>query len=89
MRELTMTESLMIAFDVFARVDITATPCREDRPYRLVLRSKRKIHFFVLAGLDPAIHVTRHTPLPLSVDTRHKAGKTIGSELNHVNASEH
>jgi hypothetical protein len=74
MRELTMTESLMIAFDVFTRVSITATPSIEDRPYRLVLRSKRKIHFFVLGGLDPAIHVTRHTPLPLSVDTRHNAG---------------
>jgi len=27
-----------------------------------------------LAGLDPAIHVTRHTPCR-SVDTRHKAGQ--------------
>jgi hypothetical protein len=67
MRELTMTESLMIAFDVFARVGITATPSREDRPYRLVLRSKRKIHFFVLAGLAPAIHLIRHTPLPFPI----------------------
>ena len=42
------------------------------------VRSKRKIHFFVLAGRDPAIHVTRHMPCRFSWIPGTRPGKTIG-----------
>ena len=44
----------------------------------LVLRSERKIHFFVLAGIDPAIHVTRHMSCRFPGIPGTRPGKTIG-----------
>jgi hypothetical protein len=40
----------------------------------LVLRPKQRIHFLVMAGLGPAIHVFAVAPVANCVDTRHKAG---------------
>ena len=44
-------------------------------------------------GLNPAIREPCYTPLLVSVDARHKPAqgraRRLGSELSHLNASEH
>ena len=42
-----------------------------------------------LAGLGPAIHASRHMSCRFPWMPGTRPGKTICSELNHLNASEH
>ena len=45
------------------------------RPGPLVLRLEQKVHYSVVAGLDPAIHAPQAQAVPVPVDTRPKAGQ--------------
>ena len=46
------------------------------------------MHFFVVAGLDPAIHATQRLAAFRGYPAQGRASRS-GSELNHLNASEH